>query len=96
MYLHRSFNYPSKVLSLGAKVVVNQIVFTPVFNTYFFAAQSLLSGDGLTEAWERVKNTVPTSAINSCKVWPAITAFNFTYISAQYRPLFAGQSQCSD
>ena len=90
MYLGTIFNYPSKLLSLTIKVVVNQIVFTPVFNSYFFGMQSLLSGDSFANAWERIKNTLPTSFINSCKLWPAVTAFNFTYILPQYRALFAG------
>ena len=74
------------------KVIVNQIVFTPIFNSYFFGMQSLLSGDGFTEAWDRIKRTVPVSAINSCKLWPIVTAFNFTYIEPQYRALFAGET----
>ena len=90
MYLGTIFNYPSKILSLGTKVVVNQIVFTPVFNSYFFGMQSLLSGDGFVNAWERIKRTVPVSFINSWKVWPIVTAFNFTYVLPQYRALFAG------
>ena len=90
MYLGTIFNYPSKLLSLATKVVVNQIVFTPVFNSYFFGMQSLLSGDSFADAWERIKRTVPTSFINSCKLWPAVTAFNFTYVLPQYRALFAG------
>ena len=90
MYLNRSFNYSSRMLSLATKVTVNQIVFTPVFNSYFFGMQSLLSGDTVLDAWERIKRTVPTSFINSCKLWPAVTAFSFTYIQPQYRALFAG------
>jgi protein Mpv17 len=52
--------------------------------------QSLLSGASISEMIERIKNTVPTSWINSCKVWPAITAFSFTYIPIQYRSIFGG------
>jgi len=77
---------------MATKVTVNQIVFTPLFNSYFFGMQSVLSGDGFISAWERIKRTVPTSFLNSLKLWPAVTAFNFTYISPQYRALFAGQS----
>lgn len=92
MYLGRCFNYPSRMISLATKVVVNQIVFTPIFNSYFFGMQSVLSGDSLIDAWRRIERTVPTSFINSCKLWPVVTAFNFTYIQPQYRALFAGQS----
>jgi protein Mpv17 len=90
MFLGNNFNYSSKTLSLVTKVTVNQMCFTPIFNTYFFGMQSLLSGDSLPEVWERIKRTVPVSMINSCKLWPAVTAFSFTFIDAQYRSIFAG------
>ena len=90
MYLGQSFNYTSKILSLGTKVIVNQIVFTPIFLSSFFSMQTLLSGRGPVEAWDRIKRTLPPSYINSLKLWPAVTAFSFTYIMPQYRALFAG------
>lgn len=90
MFLNNNFNYSSKALSIATKVVVNQLVFTPIFNTYFFGMQSLLSGDTLEAVWERLRRTVPTSMLNSCKLWPAVTAFSFTFIDPQYRSLFAG------
>lgn len=92
MYLGRCFNYASKLRSIATKVVVNQVVFTPVFLSSFFGMHSLLSGDGPTEAWDRIKRTLPTSLINSCKLWPAVTAFSFTYVSPPYRALFAGKA----
>ena len=52
--------------------------------------QSLLSGATLAETAERIKNTVPVSWINSCKLWPAITAFSFTFIALPYRSIFGG------
>ncbi|KAG9241216.1 hypothetical protein BJ878DRAFT_466853 [Calycina marina] len=90
MFLNNNFNYSSKILSLATKVTVNQVVFTPIFNTYFFGMQSLLSGDSLSEVWDRITRTVPTSMLNSCKLWPAVTAFSFTFIEPQYRSIFAG------
>lgn len=69
---------------------MNQALFTPLFNSYFFGMQTLLSGASIPEIVERIKNTVPTSWINSCKVWPVVTAFSFTYIPIQYRSIFGG------
>ncbi|KAI0458748.1 hypothetical protein F5B21DRAFT_404815 [Xylaria acuta] len=89
-FLARSFNYSSTVVSIGVKVVVNQLTFTPLFNVYFFGAQALLSGDTAAEAWRRVCNTVPVSWINSCKLWPAVTAFNFAFVPFEYRSIFGG------
>jgi protein Mpv17 len=90
LYLARNFNYKSKVGSIVVKVLVNQIVFTPIFNSYFFGMQSALSGAGLSEIMERIKNTVPTSWKNSWKLWPVVTAFSFAFVRVELRGLFAG------
>lgn len=44
----------------------------------------------MDQVWDRIKRTVPTSMINSLRLWPAVTAFSFTFIDAQYRSIFAG------
>lgn len=90
MWLSRNFNYSSRVLSIATKIVVNQSIFTPLFNTYFFGMQSFLAGDNFVEIWERVKRTVPVSMMNSVKLWPIVTAINFTYVPLEYRSVFAG------
>lgn len=90
IWLSHSFNYPSRLLSLGTKVAVNQLCFTPIFNTYFFGMQAALAGEGIAEVWDRIRRTVPVSFVNSCKLWPAVTAFSFTFVPLEYRSLFAG------
>lgn len=90
MFLHQNFNYASKFLSIATKVVVQQIVYTPIFSTYFFSMQSLLTGASLSETWERLKIAVPNSLMNSVKLWPAVTAFNFMYVPVHFRMVFGG------
>ena len=115
IYLSTHFDVPatwplSKILSLAYKVAINQAFFAPIFNTYFFGMQSILSGDGgptdtspesslkevvaldgrLNAAWSRVRETVPISWYNSCKFWPFVTAFSFTFIPLRQRSVFAG------
>ncbi|TKA74073.1 hypothetical protein B0A55_05233 [Friedmanniomyces simplex] len=90
LFLGRHFNYSSHLLSLAVKICVNQICFAPLFNTYFFGMQSLLSGATWVETRRRVVETVPVSFVNSWKFWPAVTAFSFTYLRPQNRPIFAG------
>ncbi|KAF2257990.1 hypothetical protein CC78DRAFT_538138 [Lojkania enalia] len=70
--------------------MVNQLLFTPLFNTYFFGMQSFLSGSSPPEILERIQHTVPPSWINSCKIWPAVTAFSFTFVPVMYRSIFGG------
>jgi hypothetical protein len=91
IWLGNSFNYSSKLLSISTKVFVNQVLFTPLFNCYFFGMQSALVGATPAEIVERIQHTVPTSWVNSCKLWPAVTAFSFTFVPFQYRSIFAGE-----
>lgn len=90
MFLGSHFNYTSHAASIAVKIVVQQMVFTPCFNSYFFGMQSLLSGSTLAQAKQRIVDTVPTSWKNSWKLWPAVTAVSFTFIPPQYRSVFAG------
>ena len=90
VFLSHNFNYSSHLLSLATKVVVNQICFTPLFNSYFFGMQAALAGDTMVEVWQRIRRTVPISFMNSLKLWPAVTAFSFTFIPIEYRSIFAG------
>ncbi|KFZ15678.1 hypothetical protein V502_05459 [Pseudogymnoascus sp. VKM F-4520 (FW-2644)] len=96
VYLGNSFNYASPFLSLLTKVVVNQIAFTPIFNTYFFGMQAALSShnpftaSGFQAIVEHVKRTVPTSFVNSCKLWPLVTAFSFAFLPPDFRNIFGG------
>jgi protein Mpv17 len=90
MFLGNNFNYKSHAVSIATKIVVNQTFFTPCFNTYFFGMQSLLSGQSLAQTKQRIIDTVPVSWRNSWKLWPAVTAFSFTFVAPQYRSVFAG------
>ncbi|KAF2421821.1 hypothetical protein EJ08DRAFT_560549, partial [Tothia fuscella] len=90
LFLARNFNYSSKWGSIVLKVLINQIVFTPIFNSYFFGMQSGLSGATPAEIVERIKHTVPRSWFNSWKLWPVVTAFSFAFVRVELRGLFAG------
>ena len=90
MFLSNNFNYASRLLSLATKVVVNQLCFTPIFNSYFFGMQSFLVGDSWDAILNRIRRTVPVSFVNSMKLWPAVTAFSFAFIPMEYRSVFAG------
>lgn len=90
IFLGNHFNYASRWLSVAVKVAVQQAVFTPVFNTYFFGMQAILTGERPSGVIQRVRQTVPTSMWNSLKLWPAVTAFSFAFIAPEYRFMFSG------
>lgn len=43
-----------------------------------------------SDTLERIKHTVPVSWVNSCKLWPAVTAFMFAFVPLEYRSIFGG------
>ncbi|KAL7924834.1 hypothetical protein ACQKWADRAFT_259782 [Trichoderma austrokoningii] len=90
MFLAKHFNYTSRALSLGVKIVTNQLVFAPGINIYFFSMQALLAGDGISGAIQRVQDTLLTSWINSCKIWPVVMGFSLSFVPLEYRSLFTG------
>jgi protein Mpv17 len=90
LFLGNHFNYSSQILSIATKVAVQQAVFTPVFNTYFFGMQAILTGEQPSGIINRIQKAVPVSIKNSLKLWPAVTAFSFAFIMPQYRFMFSG------
>ena len=91
--IQRTANF---VLSLGNRIVVNQLTFTPVFLTYFFTSHAVLAPlitrspdpSALPSAGElggKLAETVSRGFVNSWKLWPAVTAFQFTLVQPQYR-----------
>ncbi|KAJ6441060.1 Mpv17/PMP22 family protein [Purpureocillium lavendulum] len=90
VFLSRNFNYASRSGSIATKVLVNQAVFAPTFNTYFFGAQALLSGEDLAATGQRLRDTLPPSLVNSFKVWPATMAIAFTFLPLEFRAIFSG------
>jgi hypothetical protein len=90
LFLGSHFNHKTAVTSITLKVFIQQISFAPIFNTYFFGMQAVLSGELGTGLLERVKHAVPESIISSAKFWPAVTALNFTLIPAHLRFAFSG------
>ncbi|KAF4986746.1 hypothetical protein FDECE_15793, partial [Fusarium decemcellulare] len=89
MMLRRHFNYPSAALSTAVKVFVNQAVYTPLVNVYFFAFHAMLRGEGVGAAVDRVKTGASTSIPRSFLYWPLVTAVNFTYVPPQSRSVAA-------
>jgi len=90
VFLSSNFNFASKTLSIATKVAVNQLIFPPIFNTYFFGGQALLSGETMENTIQRLRDTVPTSWMNSFKVWPATVAFCMAVLPFEFRSICSG------
>ncbi|KAI9712308.1 MAG: hypothetical protein M1820_001521 [Bogoriella megaspora] len=97
----RIYNTTNLLLSTSTRVLLTQLIFTPVFLTFFFTSQSLLTPlvssspnpanlPSPPQVLDKLKETVPPAFINSWKLWPAVSAINFAYIPLQYRAIFTG------
>lgn len=75
------------VFSLISKILINQLIFTTVFQLYFFSMHAVLSGSSPVE---RVKECMPTAWTNSWKFWPIVSSINFTLIQPRSRSVFGG------
>lgn len=89
LFLGSHFNYASKWTSIMVKVLIQQFFFAPIFNTYFFGMQALLTGQPPSHIIHRVVSAVPESVVSSAKFWPMVTALNFTVIPAHLRFAFS-------
>ncbi|KIW51206.1 hypothetical protein PV05_09948 [Exophiala xenobiotica] len=90
LFLGTHFNYASRWASISVKVLIQQFLFAPIFNTYFFGMQAALSGHQPSVVIHRVVSAVPESVVSSAKFWPIVTALNFTLIPAHLRFAFSG------
>lgn len=75
---------------MATRLSLQQLCFAPVFSTYFFGMQALLSGQSFEGAVERVKRALPEAWMNSLKLWPAVTLVTFTFVKPQYRFMVSG------
>lgn len=91
LFVSSHFNVAGRpYLSLLYKCTVQQFLFAPFFNSYFFGMHALLAGQSVQGAVETVKIALPVSWINSCKFWPVVTAGIFAFVKPQHRSVAAG------
>ncbi|KAL7276782.1 hypothetical protein RUND412_000206 [Rhizina undulata] len=90
IFLNENFNFRSKILAVATRVVVNQITFTPLFLTSFFGLQGAMTGLGGKEIVEKLEATLPQAFVNSCRLWPMVSAINFWLVPFEYRALLSG------
>ena len=52
--------------------------------------QSILSGASIESTVERLRLTLPTSIVNSVKVWSGVALVSFVWVPPQFRSVFSG------
>jgi len=75
-----------KVVAL--KVMIDQLIWCPLFMTVFFTYLGLVNGDSLATIGAKIKNDLFTAVQGSWKVWPFVHTINFRFISTKHRLVF--------
>jgi len=75
-----------KVVAL--KVMIDQLIWCPLFMTVFFTYLGLVNGDSLATISAKIKNDLFTAVQGSWKVWPFVHTINFRFISTKHRLVF--------
>ncbi|WKY06075.1 hypothetical protein Q1695_006349 [Nippostrongylus brasiliensis] len=75
---------PLKIVPLK-RLLVDQIMFAPIFNAAILFNLRLIEGIGVKESWRKMKEDWSTIYFNSLKVWPAVQLVNFYLIPLNMR-----------
>lgn len=84
-FLQRRVAFKSAASTVTARVIADQLLFTPVHLTAFLSSMAFLEG---TDPAERLRATLVPSYKANLAIWPAVQAVNFSIIPLDYRVLF--------
>jgi len=80
-------------MTVALKVLIDQVLWAPIFTVLFFTYIGLASGDGPAKIIEKCKKDVITGVTGSWKVWPIAHAINFKFIPTSQRLLYINTIQ---
>lgn len=74
--------------TVASKVLIDQVLWCPIFMTVFFTYLGLVAGDSFSTISNKIKSDLFTAVQGSWKVWPIVHAVNFKFISTKHRLVF--------
>jgi len=81
------FGTENKVPILVKKVMVDQLIASPIVNGSVMIMSRVFSGDEWPQIKKKLDDNYVTVMLNSYLIWPAVQTFNFTVVPQQYRVL---------
>uniref|UniRef100_A0A7S2XWX9 Peroxisomal membrane protein MPV17 n=1 Tax=Fibrocapsa japonica TaxID=94617 RepID=A0A7S2XWX9_9STRA len=85
---------PGTALSVVAsKVAIDQIIWNPIFGTFFLGYMGFAEGKNAGEVGQKIKNDLVKAVTGSWTVWPIAHAINFRFIPTSQRLLYINSIQ---
>ena len=78
---------PRTLRFVGYKVLLDTIIFNPIFLVVFFTSVSLMEGMSAADIrYKLYRDFVPSYAVD-CSVWPIVQCFNFRFVTVNLQLL---------
>jgi protein Mpv17 len=88
--------FPKKdAVTVAIKVLIDQVLWAPIFTVIFFAWIELLQGSGLQKIKAKINQDLVRGVTASWKVWPLVHVINFRFIPSSQRLLYINTIQVS-
>ena len=86
--------FPKKdAQTVAIKVLIDQVLWAPIFTVIFFAWIELFQGGGLKKIQQKINQDLVRGVTASWKVWPLVHVINFRFIPSQQRLLYINTIQ---
>lgn len=87
---------PGTLKFVGAKVVIDEVVFTPIHVGVFFSLLTVADGGGLAEIQAKLRKDYLSTLLAELLVWPGFQALNFLKVPVKHQLLAANGATILD
>ena len=79
--------------TVAIKVLIDQVLWAPIFTFIFFTWIELLQGHSIKQLGDKIKQDLVRGVTASWKVWPLVHVINFRFIPSSQRLLYINTIQ---
>lgn len=83
----------TKPVTVASKVLIDQVVWNPIFGVMFFSYLGLAEGKGPSEIMAKIQRDLKTAVMGSWAVWVPAHTINFAFIPPSQRLLYINTIQ---
>lgn len=80
--------FKDPILSLGAQIFLDAMIFSPVTVSGYFVVRSILEGSSINGIRDKLSTRLVAVVLGAWKFWPAANVINFMYVPIQFRVLY--------